>query len=117
MRKIEPFYAELGRRVTALRGSSVTQAELARLLGLSRTSVANIEAGQQRVMAHNLLDLARALGVPVSKLIADESAHEVDARVRRELEDKVPASAAALIAKLRLSDPKKEEKRNERGRG
>jgi transcriptional regulator with XRE-family HTH domain len=94
----------------------MTQFELARTLGISRTSVANIEAGQQRVMAHNLADLARALGVPVSRFVEDEPPHAVDAQIRRELEHKLPEAAAAdLIRKLRLTVTR--ETRNERGRG
>jgi transcriptional regulator with XRE-family HTH domain len=59
------FYQELGRRVAARRGAlRITQAEVGERLGVSRASVANIEAGRQKLYAHQLYALARALRLP-----------------------------------------------------
>ena len=59
---IDGFYHELGRRVAARRKLiDVTQAEIGQRLGVSRASIANIEAGRQRLHVHQLYDLARAL--------------------------------------------------------
>lgn len=37
-------------------------------MGLSRASVANIEAGRQRMLAHTLVELAAAVAMPVEWL-------------------------------------------------
>jgi transcriptional regulator with XRE-family HTH domain len=64
-----PFYEELGRRLAkARRAAKVTQGQLARTVGLSRTSVSNIEKGRQPVHAFVLFEFARILAVPVTEL-------------------------------------------------
>lgn len=56
------FYRELGRRIASRRkGIGVTQGDIGFLLGTSRASIANIEAGRQKLYVHQLYDLARAL--------------------------------------------------------
>lgn len=56
------FYQELGRRIAARRGGlGITQAEVGERLGVSRASVANIEAGRQKLYVHQLYALARSL--------------------------------------------------------
>lgn len=58
----ERFYAEFGQRFADRRRSAeMTQAEVAALAGTSRASVANIEAGRQKVYLHQLYRLAAAL--------------------------------------------------------
>jgi DNA-binding XRE family transcriptional regulator len=47
----------------------LTQAELASLIRLGRTSVTNIEAGRQRVLLHQAYDIAEALEVEVTELV------------------------------------------------
>jgi transcriptional regulator with XRE-family HTH domain len=67
--RVESFYREFGERVRRARGERFSQAELARRIGMSRGSIANIEAGNQRVPLHVLTVLARELSVePVSLL-------------------------------------------------
>ena len=59
VKPIEPVYALLGLKVAYLRtGRGWTQAELAAAIGLSRTSVVNIEAGRQRILLHDVEKLA-----------------------------------------------------------
>ena len=48
----------------------LTQGELAERIGMSRASVANIEAGEQAVSVAVLLALATALGLPAEALVA-----------------------------------------------
>ncbi len=58
----DQLYSLFGSRVRALRERrQVTQEELARRVDLSRTSITNIEKGRQRVLLHQILDLANAL--------------------------------------------------------
>ena len=47
----------------------MTQDKLARALGLTRTSITNIEAGKQPVFAHHLARFARTLGISVESLL------------------------------------------------
>ena len=67
---MEPFYREFGdllRRARKVRGLS--QADIAPGVGLSRTSVANIERGRQRMSIHLLMDFARVLNVEPCALL------------------------------------------------
>ena len=56
---METVYINIGTRMRHLREMrGWTQADLAQKLGLTRTSVVNIEAGRQRVMLHILPAMA-----------------------------------------------------------
>ena len=78
MSTVEPLYGRLGEHVRSLRRrKGLTQAELARRLDptgdkLGRTSVANIEAGRQRIALHTFIDLAMALDVAPEELLPRE---------------------------------------------
>jgi DNA-binding XRE family transcriptional regulator len=70
VRDMEHFYADFGLRVAEVREKlNVSQGALARQVGLSRTSIVNIEKGRQRVLLHTALELADALGVSFDQLI------------------------------------------------
>jgi len=67
---IRRYYEALGQGVRAARAAArVTQEELGGALGLSRTSIANLEAGRQRVPVHLLAQAARRLGVDLTALV------------------------------------------------
>jgi transcriptional regulator with XRE-family HTH domain len=71
-KNIEPFYGELGRRIQAVRKrQGITQDQLGQALRPPRTrvSVANVEAGNQRILAHTLVQLAEALKVEPVELL------------------------------------------------
>lgn len=71
---MDAFYADFGARVRAARGTRLSQTELARQVGMSRGSIANIETGRQHVPLHMILVFARELGVdPVTLLPTDLS--------------------------------------------
>ena len=66
------FYEELGRRVASARDrKGLTQQKLADILGLSRTSITNIEKGRQPVDVHILVGITDALEVGIAKLIPE----------------------------------------------
>ena len=69
---VEPFYAAFGALVREHRsGRGLTQAVLgARLVPpVTRASVANLEAGKQRVLLDTALQLASLLEVPITDLL------------------------------------------------
>jgi len=72
MTRVEPFYSEVGLRIQALRNQNgMSQEQLGRQLDppVTRASIANIEAGKQRVLAHTLVQLADAFDVELGALI------------------------------------------------
>lgn len=89
------LYRAIGDRVAAIRDErGWTQEELAGRTGhrLSRSAVANIEGGRQRVAVHHLFDLAQALQVSPEDLtpnpsslpgIPDQGAERLRERVAR----------------------------------
>jgi len=64
------LYLEMGVRVRRRRDSlELTQEQLAGIIGVSRSSIANIERGQQHAPVHLLLALAEALNVEMGDLL------------------------------------------------
>lgn len=64
------LYQAVGERIRKIRVSAgagaLTQAELAKLVGLERTSITNIEKGNQKVSLHTLFRICEALKVSVA---------------------------------------------------
>lgn len=64
------FQRSLGERIREAREKTgATQDDLARVVGLSRTSVTNIERGRQGVQVYLLVKIARTLGLTVQQLL------------------------------------------------
>ena len=64
------LYQIVGERIRTVRGEQeISQAELAEKLGISRTSIVNIEAGRQRAPLHLLWKIADALDTEVVLLV------------------------------------------------
>lgn len=108
------FYSEFGRRLAARRkGIDATQAEIGHLLGTSRASVANMEAGRQRLYVHQLYDLARALRLEdLSQLLPTQvpsspedtpldPRHDVSAVQRAQIEGVLRSAVASARPKAR----------------
>jgi transcriptional regulator with XRE-family HTH domain len=67
---IEPCYRQLGAQVEKFRTMlGWTQEELAKKLGFSRGSIANIELGRQRVMLHDVERLAASFQTTPKQLM------------------------------------------------
>jgi transcriptional regulator with XRE-family HTH domain len=65
-----PFYKALGVKLEQARQrAAYTQEGLARAVGLSRTSITNIEKGRQPVQAHVLARLAEVLNTSIVALV------------------------------------------------
>jgi transcriptional regulator with XRE-family HTH domain len=63
------FYAAVGRQIAKARIGRLTQEALAAKTALTRTSIINIEKGRQQILLHTLVDISRALQVPILDLI------------------------------------------------
>ncbi len=67
----DTFYNQVGVTIKSSRiKAGVKQEELSKHLGfVSRISIANIEAGKQKVQLHTLVEIAEYLKVPMATLI------------------------------------------------
>ena len=66
-----PFYEQFGAAVRFARErQELKQAELGEKVGLTRTSIVNIEQGRQRVMLDDLVKFAKALKMEPRELFA-----------------------------------------------
>jgi transcriptional regulator with XRE-family HTH domain len=112
-----PFYTALGRRIHKLRRQrGLTQEQLGARLApqLTRASITNIEAGNQRVLAHTLWQIAEVLEVSSDELLQEKTIildDEVRRRVESEL-NRLPLSQnsfESLARKLGVSKLSKED--------
>jgi transcriptional regulator with XRE-family HTH domain len=68
--EIEAVYLDLGVRLATMRRTAgLTQREVAARAGMGRPTLANIEKGRQRVLYHQLLDIAHTLGIDPRELL------------------------------------------------
>lgn len=69
------LFKEVGQKIRQLREGQtggrgrLTQAELAEMVGLERTSITNIERGNQKVPLHILYRICEALRAPISDVM------------------------------------------------
>ncbi len=88
-REIDDFYGTVGSKVRNMRISAgISQMMLAKRIGFTRSSVANLEAGRQRVALHLFVRIADALGSDPCQLLPDDrtvSSSEVLQGVRKQL--------------------------------
>jgi transcriptional regulator with XRE-family HTH domain len=74
---ISPFWLDLGERLKAARNAAeITQPQLAERLALTRSSIANAEAGRQRLDAEALASAAAACRCDLTWLITGEQPTE-----------------------------------------
>jgi transcriptional regulator with XRE-family HTH domain len=106
--RTETLYAEIGTRVRRVRvGQKITQDVLAERVGLTRTSITNVEAGRQKVQVHTLVEIAEALGVGVGELLPAGKREQLDERDRAllrapELAEMTPAEREWFMAAKRV---------------
>lgn len=73
--EVSELLARVGSRVKTLReGMGMTQARLARQVGWTRSSIANLEAGRQSPPLVVAVSLAHALGTSVADLVGESGA-------------------------------------------
>jgi transcriptional regulator with XRE-family HTH domain len=108
--QIEPFYISLGRKIQSIREvKKISQSALGLRLEpkVTRASIANIEAGKQRVLSHTLIQFADILETSLNELTEFEvqesliSEDEVNSNIESELlEGLSPETANELITYL-----------------
>jgi transcriptional regulator with XRE-family HTH domain len=104
MREADLFYVTLGQRIRERRErASLTQAQLGGQLvpPVTRASIANVEAGKQRLLAHSLVQVAQLLHAPLEELVppALRPAPELVPAIERELREKLDLKPA-IVARL-----------------
>jgi transcriptional regulator with XRE-family HTH domain len=68
------FYKQMGERLRIAREiSGLTQSEIAKELGLTRTSVVNIESGNQSIPLHTFVTLCDLLKVSFNLVLTGRS--------------------------------------------
>lgn len=95
----QQVYKNLGIRIKGLRRSlGLTQDQLARQVGISRASLANIERGKQQVLVHHLFTLTDALELdsPSDLLLAPQTGSR-----RHRAQNDLPLAEGGLTAKQR----------------
>lgn len=106
--RVESFYREFGERVRRARGERFSQAELARRIGMSRGSIANIEVGRQRVPLHVLTVLARELDVEPASLLPSGDTDPNDVVPADRLRRLLPEDQTALQKVVRRAREERE---------
>lgn len=72
------IYEALGRQISTRRQElEKSQDQLAREIGISRASLANIELGRQNVYVHQIVQIARALGMSSARELVPDGHVEV----------------------------------------
>ena len=75
--------------------AGLSQAQVAKIIGVHRPTISEIEAGRRRVAAEELTEFARLYEVSVTWLTGTDAVNEVDGRV---------TLAARELAKLKRKD-------------
>jgi transcriptional regulator with XRE-family HTH domain len=94
-RSHQGFYQMVGAKIREWRERrGMTQASLGEEVGLSRTSITNVERGRQAILLHQFVDFASALRVKPSALIPLTTSKP---------ESQLPSEIASLVKRLKPS--------------
>lgn len=95
-------YAQLGKQIREARiEAGLRQEDLARYIGMTRSSVANIETGRQHISAYTLLSIHGLLGITFDGLAPDpERRVDVAARGRLVAENETLRRRIVEVRKL-----------------
>jgi DNA-binding XRE family transcriptional regulator len=92
------FYLNLGREIRDRRGKCArTQVELAEALGLTRTSVVNIEAGRQKLLLHHIYDLAEFFSCSAGDLLANQAPVRTERKFSISIPEELPSEMQQLM--------------------
>lgn len=101
--EIEDVYRQIGVRIAhARRQAKMTQQEMADEIGLTRTSVVNIEKGRQKILVHTLLAIGRRLNITAVKLLEGISDVQ-DSKIETNLKNFSADIQAFILSGARLA--------------
>lgn len=93
---IEDFYAHTGEKVRSARvAAGVSQDVLAQRIGLTRSSIANLEAGRQRIALHLFVAICQALDKDVCELLP-EKPEPHRSPISTDIEEKLASSPESM---------------------
>lgn len=88
--EIENFYNDLGEKIKVERlRQRISQEELAKYIGLTRSSIINLEKGRHRPSVYQLLQIAAMLNIEYTKLIPVPLKINKNTTTNNELKEKV----------------------------
>jgi transcriptional regulator with XRE-family HTH domain len=104
------FYLALGRNIRRARERArLTQGQLADAIGLSRTSVTNLECGRQTLQVHVLAHLSEVLREEPHALLPKASVVEGDPELERKLQSLDPDARDWAMRVLSVATVNEEE--------
>ena len=75
----DDFYKLIGEKIRISRQAlGLSQDDLAKEVGLRRTSITNIESGQQKIQIYTLYLISQFLNMPIYSLLPSDDAQETD---------------------------------------
>lgn len=110
---MDDLYCLFGRKLKAARrGAKLTQQEVADRVGLTRTSVTNIERGTQHISLRQLYLLAAAVGLQPSEMLPDHNEAMIEMvpeHARKALEEDAEGLdfAARVLRRSRTQPPQR----------
>lgn len=97
------LYFQIGERLKAKRSEmKISQSELAKVVGVLRTSISNIETGRQKAPLHLLYNICAALNVEPSAILpslGEIQSSTVQIRTNAGMQE-VPPKAASVVQQL-----------------
>ena len=101
---IDKIYEEIGARVRSARlKADVNQDTLAAYLGLTRTSVTNIENGRQRPSIHLLILIAKCLEIDMLALLPNDATETISDNKFSRMNKKEIISSSKISSKTEES--------------
>jgi transcriptional regulator with XRE-family HTH domain len=95
----DSFYQRLGARIRdRRRAKRITQEAMATHMGLTRTSIVNIEKGRQHLAVHQLVRMSDLLGCPPGDLIPAKEDAVLSDKFRDQLSDQKALSFMSEIS-------------------
>lgn len=92
------FYIELGSRIKEKRKKlELTQEILAKEINISRTALANIEAGRQQLLVHQLYLICSVLEISIETILPKLESGLIDAKLPDDLTKKQKEEILKLI--------------------
>jgi transcriptional regulator with XRE-family HTH domain len=106
MHDADGFYKRIGELIRKARGErKLAQGQLAEAVGLTRTSISNIESGRQKLLLHTFCDIADNLNLAPAELLPPLVTAQPDSK-NEEFLQRLPEAERAFIERA-IRTPKK----------